>query len=125
MPFWSKKGKERAVEPEERSFRVLGQVLPPTNQPGSLGLSLPGEDIPAFEERWGLEFDRRHRLENNLKELYGKCSPEYNAAQEATVEVRLLPPANREVRSSNKLRLVHRHSLCKPTCLPKTGLGKR
>jgi hypothetical protein len=99
MPFWSKKGKERAVDPEGSSFRVLGQVQPtPDNETfiertqryRQHGIHLPDSYRAKYEERWEAETTRRRDVGLNIKELYGKCTPEYNAAEEAAIEVRML-----------------------------------
>lgn len=92
MPFWSKKGKERA-EPSASSTRT--QLDPAAGDMyidgvfinRRTGISLPEATRAEYKERWERECERRRQVYINVTELYGKCSPESNAAEEAALEV--------------------------------------
>ena len=82
MPFWSKKGKERAVEPEsERSFTSAfwPRVEPEPVEP----------QLPSYRsELWEREADRLMEEHKKIVRETGRCSRQSLIAEEMAMEVR-------------------------------------
>lgn len=92
MPFWSRKGKEKArdqdtIVPRSRSSDSIDSELAKPEYQKATPDEKPNLTRQKLVAYWETEEERLSQIALKVEEAQGKCSPAYMAATEAADEV--------------------------------------